>query len=68
MSTQPRLGTNDRQSKYTTKVEFNEPMNLLGLLTEAEMTLRQVYCQEPTQHEWQPMKARNVVFTAQLAC
>lgn len=35
MSTQPRLGTNGRQYKYTTKVQLDESTNLMGFLTEA---------------------------------
>ena len=31
MSTQPRLETNGRQNKYTTKVQLDEPMSFIEI-------------------------------------
>lgn len=77
MSTQPRLGTNDRQNKYTIKVQLDEPTNLVGFLQKhvCGVTYRsrnnsksRYVTKSLPKSEWQPMKVRIVVLTEQLAC
>lgn len=49
MSVHPRSGTDDRTKYNITKVQLGEPLSLLGSVTRAGMTQRQLHRQKPTQ-------------------